>query len=277
MIDPITSYSNSQNRPPRPLTKKEIESELHRLAPFHHAVDLPHGFQTYIPEASRQERERTRLDSLRKHAWPAILDACGGSFSGRRILDVACNCGGFSVEAAKTGADYVLGIDIDEHYIEQANFIRDALDLGKVEFRKENIEDLSPAHHGAFDVTFCFGILYHLENPIKEMRRIAEVTKEILVVDTTILFPRYIGRLMNLRWPLWHMRRVAAVEDSAKNISTSRWRTQEHCQFTPNVPAVKELLHFLGFGDVTQLKPRAQGLEPRYYEGSRVTFIARRL
>ena len=38
----------------------------------------------------------------------------------------------------------------------------------------------------------------------------------------------------------------------------------------------QELLRFLGFSDVIQLKPRMKGLEKRYYNGTRVTFIGRR-
>ena len=57
---------------------------------------------------------------------------------------------------------YVLGIDIVEHYIEQANFVKGALDLEQVEFKVMDIDSVDESIVGLFDITFCFGILYHL-------------------------------------------------------------------------------------------------------------------
>jgi len=273
---PLAMASGPHSQPvPILMTKEAIEAELRRLAPFHHDVALPCGLRTYLPEASRQERERTRLQCLIDHAWPALLDACGGSLRGLRVLDVACNCGGFSVAAANSGADYVLGFDVNDHYLEQAQFIKKALNLRNVEFRKLPLESLDASVQGTFDVTFCFGILYHMENPILGMKKIAAVTDKLIMVDTSVLRVPYLHRL--IKWPLWRMQIVPAAEESATNISTSRWRRNDHCQFRPNAPAVKELLQFLGFSDVIQLKPQAEGLEKRYYNGSRVTFIGRRM
>lgn len=152
------------------MNKAELERELRRLAPFHHDIDLPYGLRTHLPEASRQERERTRMKTLVDHAWPALLDACGGSLKGLRVLDVACNCGGFSVQAVRSGADYVMGIDIADHYLEQAKLIKKALGFRNVDFQSLRLEDLDPEVHGRFDVAFCFGILYHLENPVLAMQ-----------------------------------------------------------------------------------------------------------
>lgn len=256
------------------VSKVELEQELRRLAPFHHDIALPYGLRTYLPEASRQERERTRMRSFVDHAWPALLDGCGGSLQGLRVLDVACNCGGFSVQAARDGADYVLGFDVEDHYLEQANLIKRALGLRNVDFRSLRLEELDASLHGRFDVAFCFGILYHLENPVLGMQKLAAVTDKLIVVDTTLMRVPYLNSL--LRQPLWHMRVVPAVREDAKNISTSRWRKREHCQFSPNAVAVKELLRYVGFGDVTQVNPEASGLEKRYRNGTRATFVAKR-
>ncbi|NES68979.1 MAG: methyltransferase type 12, partial [Okeania sp. SIO2D1] len=94
------------------ITQGDIKEELVKLAPFHHNIELPHGLRTFLPELSQRQVEQTRLANLVKHAFPTLRQMFGGSFDGLRILDVACNCGGFSFEAAKSGADYVLGIDL---------------------------------------------------------------------------------------------------------------------------------------------------------------------
>jgi len=60
------------------MTKQEIESEIQRLAPFHHKIELPFGLSTYDPKYSLRHREQTRLDTLIRHAFPELLKACGG-------------------------------------------------------------------------------------------------------------------------------------------------------------------------------------------------------
>jgi tRNA (mo5U34)-methyltransferase len=259
----------------RTKTKAELQAEIEALAPFHHTIDLPHGLSTFVPSHARQERDRTRMQTLIAHAWPRILEACGGTLAGKRVLDIACNCGGFSTYAAKAGAKYVLGIDIEPHYLKQANFIRETLDLQNLEFQQMSLDELDPEKHGVFDLVLCFGILYHLESPVLSLKRISAVTSKVLVVDTSLLRVPYIGRLLE-RWPLWHMRRVLAVNSDATDIATSRWRPKEFCQFSPNSNAVISLLEYSGFSGIEKLTPKESGLEKRYYTGQRATFIGRK-
>jgi 2-polyprenyl-3-methyl-5-hydroxy-6-metoxy-1,4-benzoquinol methylase len=257
-------------------TKAELQAAIEQLAPFHHTIDLPHGLSTFVPSMARQDRDRTRMQTLIAHAWPSILAACGGTLVGKRVLDIACNCGGFSTYAAKAGAEYVLGVDIEPHYLKQANFIRDTLGLQNLEFQQLNLEDLDPAKHGMFDLVLCFGILYHLESPVLSLKRISAVTSKVLVVDTTLMRVPYIGQLLE-RWPLWHMRRVLATDTDATDIATSRWRPKEFCQFSPNSNGVINLLEYSGFSDIEKLTPKEKGLEKRYYNGQRATYVARKV
>jgi SAM-dependent methyltransferase len=252
------------------VTKEEIEDKLRSLAPFHHDVELPYGLRTYLPEHSRRELERTRLPNLVKHVWPSLLKACGGSLEGQRVLDVACNCGGFSIEAINSGAEYVLGIDIVDRYLEQANFIKRARNLEKIEFRKMAVEDLDEATIGKYDITFCFGILYHLENPVLVMRKLSSVTRRIIVVDTSVF------RSSFLREPTWRMRFPPSCTTQSRSVSTSMWRTEGICELMPNAQAVIDLLKLVSFPNVKRIKPITKGLEKRYYAGRRLTFLAAR-
>jgi len=263
------------------LTEQEIRDEVHRLAPFHHKIDLPHGLSTHVPELSRRPIEFTRLDNLVKHAFPTLMQACGGSLQGKRVLDVACNCGGFSVKAAKYSAEYVLGIDLMDHYIEQANLIKNALELEQVEFKTMSVENLDESVVGLFDVTFCFGILYHFENPILAMKRLASVTKGMMLIDTTVIPTKsYINRFIRpfikdfINKPLWEMGFPGISKKDAKSASTSLWRAEKSvAELIPNEEAVVELLKFLGFSQVGKIAPK-EGLEQRYYNGLRATFLA---
>jgi SAM-dependent methyltransferase len=256
------------------LTRPEMEVRLAELAPFHHAIELPYGLSTYDAATARHDRERTRLRSLVDHLWPRMLQAYGGSLAGLRVLDIACNCGGFAIEAARAGAAEVVGIDVDPHYIRQAEFIRDALGYTNVSYRVARLEDLEVAEVGSFDVIFLFGILYHLADPIGALARISTLARDMIVVDTSLLRFRYVDKLV--KWPLWRMKVVPAMIESDHDVTTGRWRTAASAQFYPNRVAVSALLRFAGFDEVELLHPTSPNLEPRYYQGKRATFIGRK-
>lgn len=256
------------------MSRPEMEAGLAGLAPFHHAIELPFGLSTYEPATARHDRERTRLRSLVDHLWPRMLEAHGGSLAGLRVLDIACNCGGFSIEAARAGAAEVVGIDVDPHYIRQAEFIRDALGFDNVSYRVARLEDLDVTQIGFFDVVFFFGILYHLSDPVGALTRIGALARDMIVVDTSLLRFRYVDRLV--KWPLWRMKVVPAMADNDHDITTGRWRKAASVQFYPNRVAVRALLRFAGFDEVELLQPTSPGLEQRYYQGKRATFLARK-
>jgi SAM-dependent methyltransferase len=261
------------------LTEEELKQEIHRLAPFHHRVELPHGLTTYVSQMSHRPLEYTRLSNLVRHAFPALLKVCGGSLQGRRVLDVACNCGGFSVEAAKLGADYVLGFDVVDHYIDQANFIKRALNLEQVDFKLMDLDKIDVSNLGQFDITFCLGILYHLENPISTMKRLSSITRHVMLVDTDLVSFSFKRRLVDFRGffgrrPFWLMNMQSTPTSDPTSVTTNRWRREGVVEFQPNETAVVQLLKFLGFQRVSQLKPTLVDLEKRYYTGERGTFLA---
>jgi tRNA (mo5U34)-methyltransferase len=255
------------------MTKEEIREELTRLAPFAHEIDLPFGLTTHVPELSRRELERVRLRNLKALLWPALLDHLGGSLAGLRVLDAGCNCGGFSVAATQSGADHVLGIDVVDRYIEQANFIKSALGLENAAFQQLAVEELDPEKVGRFDVTLCLGLLYHFENPVLSMKRLAAVTGRTMVIDTDL-------EVAEVNGAYWRMEMVRRSFDSCRDVTTGLWRKKRGMQFIPTAHAVEELLAFLGFSSIVRLGAPDLGdsdlLDDRYEKGKRATFICTR-
>ena len=47
-----------------------------------------------------------------------------------------------------------------------------------------NVEDKLYANY--YDIVFCYGLLYHLKNPAKSLKYLAEITKEILILETAV-------------------------------------------------------------------------------------------
>jgi len=250
------------------MSTDELREEVERLAPWHHNVELPGGLRTYLPGEERRPLDRIRLRDLVRFAWPPLLDVYGGTLEGKRVLDIACNCGGFSIAAAQNGAHHVLGIDVTTKYIEQAELLKRALSLANTEFKLMAIEDLDPADVGTFDVVLNFGILYHLENPVLAMKRVADVTANVMVVETAV-YRDEADRAV------WRMDVLEPVEDADRIASTGLWRTGQVCQLFPNARAVEDLLAFLGFSDVRRLEPPPDIWRP-FLDGRRVVYLAQR-
>ncbi|MGB8646325.1 MAG: class I SAM-dependent methyltransferase [Anaerolineae bacterium] len=120
------------------------------------------------------------------HIFPALLSLTGGSLEGKRVLDIACNAGFWSIQARLAGAESVLGVEASAKNIEQANFILQLTGLDRIRYQVLNAYEVSAEALGEFDITFFFGLLYHLDEPMLALRRLHEVTKTIAVVDTSM-------------------------------------------------------------------------------------------
>ena len=94
--------------------------------------------------------------------------------SGKRVIDIGCNSGLYSVEASCRGADFVLGVDRSVGAIQQANqvaeiFLRLGRPVGKIEFQliadiNRHLELLDDK-----DVLIACCVLYHL-GPLQHFR-----------------------------------------------------------------------------------------------------------
>jgi SAM-dependent methyltransferase len=83
------------------------------------------------------------------------------AFQDKRVLDIGCNSGQYSLFAKARGAREVIGIDLDEHRLYQAQMLALNEELD-VTFRKQNLletEDL-----GVFDIVLCFAVLTEIED-----------------------------------------------------------------------------------------------------------------
>src|SRR5207302_9070500 len=107
--------------------------------------------------------------------------------SGKSVLDVGCNAGFYSIEARRRNAARVLGVDAQRREVRQARFVRAALGLDRVEFRRMSVYDLSAESIGCFDITLALGLIYHLKHIVLALERLYEVTRELLILETALL------------------------------------------------------------------------------------------
>jgi len=109
-----------------------------------------------------------------------------------RILDLGCLDGKFSIEFALHGAN-TIGVEIREANIKKAIFCKEVLGLNNLDFRQDDVRNLSLESYGKFDFIICSGILYHLPaaDAINLIQTMFEIVNRGVVIDTNVaLIPK---------------------------------------------------------------------------------------
>jgi tRNA (mo5U34)-methyltransferase len=157
----------------RPLSREEIEARARQLGDWFHNIDLG-GVKT-APNHFLGDYPRVK--------WNRFAEAIPANLSGKTVLDIGCNGGFYSIEMKRRGAERVVGIDLDEGYLEQARFAA-AMCGAEVEFRKLSVYDVA-ALGERFDVVLFMGVLYHLRHPLLALDLIhGHVAKDLFVFQS---------------------------------------------------------------------------------------------
>ncbi|MBO9565907.1 MAG: methyltransferase domain-containing protein [Niastella sp.] len=98
-----------------------------------------------------------------------------------RSVDLGCLEGAYTAELAKLGFDS-LGIEAREDNIAKCNYVKENLNLPNLHFAQDDVRNV--ANYGKFDVTLCYGLLYHLNDPVDFLKRIGDNTNKLLLLNT---------------------------------------------------------------------------------------------
>lgn len=233
------------------MSREELEARIKSFDYWHYPIDLGNG--VVINAESRNKL------TLRDFIWPAVLDLCGGTIDGFRVLDVGCNAGFWSFEAHRSGAAYVLGVDARPVHIEQAEFVRETLgvDPTRVEFRRMNICDLSRNEIGEYDLCLLLRVLHHLSHPLLGLEKIREVCRNYLVLDVKLF--------TKVDRPVFYVH----AEDP-----TGVLHGVDGLALRPSRSALELVLKSNGFTSVCRVPP-IPALGHTYASGKRAVFTAR--
>jgi SAM-dependent methyltransferase len=160
----------------------EIRARVQSFPRWHYEFDL-NGVRTPIFDP----RHRNRHAQRKGYFFDPLVELCGGSLSGLRVLDLGCNAGYWSLLAIEAGADFVLGIDGRQDHIAQAELVFEAktIDRKRYRFVSTNIFD-HDFEDNRFDVVLCLGLMYHVAKPFELMDLISRINNDLLVIDTAI-------------------------------------------------------------------------------------------
>ncbi|MCX5680468.1 MAG: methyltransferase domain-containing protein [Candidatus Omnitrophica bacterium] len=98
-----------------------------------------------------------------------------------RIADLGCFEGGYTVEFARNGYD-ALGIEARRLNLENCYYVAKNLNLPNLKFVKDDVKNI--ANYGIFDVIFCCGLLYHLDQPYAFLKTLGQMTRSMLILHT---------------------------------------------------------------------------------------------
>lgn len=222
------------------MLKTDIAEQIEKFAPWFHNLHLPDGSQT-----------APHLGDFPSCKWLEIAAFIPEDLHGLRALDIGCNAGFYSLELARRGAR-VTAIDINEHYLKQALWAADTLELiDNIEFRQARIYDLASAND-SYDLVLCMGVLNHLRHPLLALDCVRKCCKGHMIFQTMTapgdyIFPVQADYGLHERevmnepgWP-----KMAFIEHCIANDSTHWW--------APNYACIEAMLRSAGFGSIRQI------------------------
>lgn len=162
---------------------EEIRRKIASFPTWHYQFDLK-GNPTPIHKDDRVNRHSRR----KEYFFDPMVEMFGGSLAGKRVLDLGCNAGFWSLCAAQAGCDYVLGLDGRQMHVDQANFVFEVneVEADRYDFVAGNLFDVDLSRFGTFDVVLCLGLMYHVSKHVNLMEMISEVSNDLLLIDTTV-------------------------------------------------------------------------------------------
>jgi SAM-dependent methyltransferase len=141
-----------------------------------HNIRLPDGSLT-MPDLGWTISESPWFTAARR-----VLDMTfPGGVTGKRIADLGCLEGGYSVEFARMGFD-ALGVEVRDSNFANCEYVRQRAELDNLSFVQDDVWNIERL--GKFDAIFCCGILYHLDRPREFIDLMSKVASNVIIINT---------------------------------------------------------------------------------------------
>ena len=231
---------------------EELKQRIAAYPTWNYRFELGEGISTPVASSWRIRRSEQR----RRYFFEPLLQVAGGSLRGRRVLDLGCNAGFWSLQAVEAGAEFVLGVDGSATAIEQAELVFEASGVARDRygFAHANLFDWQLSER--FDVVLCLGLLDVVAKPLALFELIAAAGGDLLVIDTGISRAR--GELFEV-----------------SRLGEPRNAIEHDLVLVPTRPAVAALARRFGFDPVPLAHPFAPGQlgVEDYLGGRRIAFM----
>lgn len=217
------------------MASKNVGDTIKNLQPWFQNIHLPGGEET---------APNHPLGDFPSYKWEVIAPLLPEDLSNYKVLDIGCNAGFYSLKCALRGAQ-VTAIDIDPHYLYQAEWITGLFNLNdRIEFHEMQVYDLMKTNW-EFDVVLFLGVFYHLRYPLLAIDIISEKVKNMVIFQSLSLNneqePDHVDDitlknkdiLLGNNWPS-----MAFIENKFMSDPTNWW--------VPNSNAIKAMFRTAG-------------------------------
>jgi tRNA (mo5U34)-methyltransferase len=147
----------------------QIESSHPKVEPIRLTSEIT------IKLTAFDRKEYRALIEAREQTLRQIVKRLKPALGLSNAVDVGCGVGFFSQTLAECGLQ-VCGFDARAENVTEAR-----RRFPGIPFEQANIEDREIPRLGQFDLVLCFGLLYHLENPLQAIRNLRAITEKCLL------------------------------------------------------------------------------------------------
>lgn len=186
-------------------------------------------------------------------------------------VDLACHQGWFSWQLTQHGVDRVTGIEPRDEHVADARAVIAAMNLSeRIQIAQCDVHDTTLQRFGTHPLVLCFGLIYHLENPIGALRRARALTAPggLCLVETQVV-P---GMRGFVDWGNYRFVRPLkgsfGIIDEIEETHAAEASTTGIC-LAPDTDGLLWIMRHIGFRDVALVPPPADGYEQHLY-GKRV-------
>lgn len=252
---------NNPNQANQP-SPEWLHEQIKNLGPWHHDIQLTDEVSTgrvFSDDGilDRPENDGVSLISPRELFRKKVLQIYPDGLADKRFLDCACNAGVYCFLAREMDAAHSVGFDVRDHWIKQAKFAqqhRTVTATDRIDFSVLDVYDLGKQGLQRFDLTLFSGIFYHLPDPIHGLKLAADLTSDVIIVNTASLDDDD-----NPKGLTMHRRRPQNLD---KNVMSGVYEIA----WFPNGPqAIAEILCWLGFTEMKLVRRvKKEGVRGRF-------------
>ena len=176
------------------ISREKLIHRINSLRPWHMNIQLEEDLNTGEVFSDqgvvthRPSNDGVSLLQLRDRFVNLLQRMYPEGLSDKRFLDCACNAGGYCFWARELDIQFAYGFDVRQHWIKQANFVknhRQVAPTDRIQFRTHDLYDLPNQNLAPFDITNFKGIFYHLPDPITGLKAAADLTREVMFFNTS--------------------------------------------------------------------------------------------
>ena len=225
------------------MSPEDVRRGISDLGEWFHNIDLdgiptaPHHFLGDYPATK----------------WARIAPALPDDLRGWTVLDIGCNAGFHSIEMKRRGADRVVGIDTDGHYLAQARFAAERLGV-ELELEQLSVYEIGRLRE-RFDLVLFMGVLYHLRHPLLALDLIHEHVARNLVVVQSMLRGGHEDLSLAPDYPLREERIFEEPSYPKLHFVEARYAGDPTNWWVPNRAGLQAMLRSSGFEILSHPEP----------------------